>query len=203
MRGMADLLILNLLTFFCSIPVITIGPSLCALYTVTLKIARDEPVETIRMFFSAFKKNLFQGIILGAIAVFGAVVIFADGVYAFSVEGTAKIVFCIVTGIIGAIWLTYVCYVFPLQARYENSVKEQIKNAFLLAFVSPLKTVLMWVILAVPVLLAFYLPQNFVAYMSSLYIMFAISLPAFCSSLILNSIFARFDPKEEEEENEE
>ena len=56
---MADLLILNFLTLFCSLPVITIGPALCGLYTVTLKVARDEPVETIRMFFAAFKKNFF------------------------------------------------------------------------------------------------------------------------------------------------
>ena len=60
MRGMADLLLLNFLTFFCSLPVITIGPALCGLYTVSLKVARDEPVETIRMFFAAFKKNFYK-----------------------------------------------------------------------------------------------------------------------------------------------
>ncbi len=203
MRAMADLLILNFLTLFCSLPVITIGPALCGLYTVTLKIARDEPVETIRMFFAAFKKNFFQGLILGSIAVFGAIIIYVDGVYAFSIEGTAKIVFCIVTGLIGSVWLTYVCYVFALQARYENSVKGQIRNAFLLAFVSPLKTVLMWIILAIPVLLILYLPQSFIAYASSLFIMFGISLPVFCNSVILRGIFDRFDPKELSNNEEE
>ncbi len=198
MRAMSDLLILNLLTLFCSFPVITIGPVLCALYTITLKIARDEPVNTIRAFFSALKKNFFQGVILGAIALFGAVIIFADGVYAFSITGTAKIVFCIVTGIIAAIWLTYVSYVFALQARYENTVADQIRNAFKLAFISPAKTVLMWVIMAIPVLLAVYLPWNFVAYMSALYLLFGVSLPVFCVSAVLRSIFDRFDPKEEE-----
>ncbi len=107
--------------------------------------------------------------------------------------------FCIVTGLLTAIWLTYVCYVFALQARYEKPVKDQIRNAFLLAFVSPVKTVLMWVILAIPVLLILYLPQNFIAYASSLFIMFGISLPAFCNSAILRGIFDRFDPKEPEE----
>ena len=63
MRAMADLLILNFLTLFCSLPVITIGPALCGLYTVTLKVARDEPVETIRMFLAAFKKSARQLII--------------------------------------------------------------------------------------------------------------------------------------------
>ena len=203
MRGMADLLLVNFLTLFCSLPIITIGPALCGLYTVTLKVARDEPVETIRMFFAAFKKNFFQGVILGSIAVMGAFIIYVDGVYAFSLEGTAKIVFCIVTGLIGAIWLTYVCYVFALQARYENPVKEQIKNAFLLAFISPLKTILMWIILAIPVLLILYLPQSFIAYSSSLFIMFGISLPALCNSVVLRGIFDRFDPKEDTEDPED
>lgn len=200
MRGMADLLILNFLTLFCSLPIITIGPALCGLYTVTLKVARDEPVETIRMFFSAVRKNFFQGMILGSIAVFAAIIIIVDGMYAFSLEGTAKIVFCIVTGLLAAIWLTYVCFVFALQARYEKPVKDQIKNAFLLAFVSPVKTILMWIILAIPALLILYLPQSFIAYASSLFIMFGISLPAFCNSAILRGIFDRFDPKEEIDE---
>ena len=203
MRAMADLLILNILTFICFLPIITIGPALCALFTVTLKIARDEPTETIREFFSAFKKNLFQGIILGSIAVFAAIVIFADGVYAFSITGTARIIFCVVTGIVGAVWLTYVCYVFALQARYMNTVGGQIRNAFLLAFVSPVKTILMWVILAAPVLLALYLPRTFVAYMGALYLMFGISLPIFCNSVILRGIFDRFEPENSEADAEE
>ena len=199
MRAMADLLLLNILTLLCSLPIITIGPSLCALFSITLKIARDEPVETIRGFFFALKKNFFQGMILGAIAVFAAVVIFADGVYAFSLTGTAKIVFCIVTGIIGAIWLIYVCYVFALQARFENDVRSQIKNAFLLAFVSPGKTVLMWVILAIPVLLFLYLPAYVVAHIGVIYLMFGVSLPAYCISRILRDIFDRFNPEVPEE----
>ena len=167
-----------------------------------LQAIRRFPGEAVRGFFSALKKNFFQGVILGAIALLGAVIIYADGAYAFSLTGTMKIMFCIVTGIVGAVWLTYVCYVFALQARYEKPVKDQIKNAFLLAFVSPVKTILMWIILAIPVLLILYLPQSFIAYASSLFIMFGISLPAFCNSAILRGIFDRFDPKEEPFEEE-
>ena len=203
MRAMADLLILNLLTLLCCLPVITIGPVLCALYSVMLKIARDEAVDTFWGFLSALKKNFFSGMILGAIAVFGAIVIFADGVYAFSITGAAKIVFCIVTGIIGAIWLTYICYVFALQARYEAPVQSHIKNAYKLAFISPWQTVLMWVILAIPVLLALYLPWDFVLQIGVFYLMFGISLPVFCSCRILRNIFDRFDPAEPEDIEED
>ena len=194
MYAMADLLILNLLWLLCSLPILTIGPATCALFSVTLKIAKDEPVQTVREFFSAFKSNFRQAFVLGIIGLFGAVVVYADGVYAFSMEGSLKILFCIVTGIISAILLTYICYVFALQAKFENSIKAHIKNAFLLAFCAPGKTVLMWIILSVPVLLFVILPQYVVAYIGFLFILFSISLPVYCNSVILNKIFDRFIP---------
>ena len=196
MYGMSDLMILNLLTLFCCLPILTIGPVLCALYSITLKLARNEAVDILRDFFSAFKSNFKNGFILGLIAFFVAVVIFADGVYAFSIEGAAKIFFCIITGIVGAVWLTYVCYVFALQARYENSVLGHIKNAYKLAFVAPVQTVLMWVILMIPVLLILLLPRNVAAQIGVFYLMFGVSLPVFCCSKVLNSIFVRFNPEE-------
>ncbi|MBQ6366727.1 MAG: DUF624 domain-containing protein [Oscillospiraceae bacterium] len=203
MYAMADLLILNLLILVCSLPIITVGPALCALFTVTLKIASEEPVETLREFFSAFKSNFRQGLILGILALFAAAVVFADGVYAFSLDGPFKIVFCIVTGIVGAVWLTYVCYVFALQAKFENTVKAHIKNAFLLAFCAPGKTVLMWGILACPVLLFLFLPQYVVAYIGFLFILFGLSLPIYCNSLILKKIFDRFIPTDQSKSTEE
>lgn len=199
MYGMSDLMILNLLTLFCCLPILTIGPVLCALYTVTLKLARNEAADIFRDFFSAFKNNFKNGFILGLIGFFVAVVIFADGVYAFSIEGAAKIFFCIITGIVGAVWLTYVCYVFALQARYENTVIGQIKNAFKLAFISPVQTILLWVIHAIPVSLILALPRNVAAQIGVFYLMFGVSLPVYCCSKILRNIFARFNPEDESE----
>jgi len=189
---------LNLLTLLCSLPVITAGPAFCALFSAMLKIVLNESGEPIPSFFSAFKNNFRNGLLLGLIGVFGAAVVFSDGVYAFSVTGTAKTVFCIVTGIVAAIWLTYICYAFALQARFENGVISHIKNAFLLAFINPGKTVLMWVILLIPVLLLLYLPRYVVAYIGVLYLMFGISLPVFCLSLVLKDVFAGLEERKKD-----
>ena len=203
MYAMADLLILNLLWLLCSLPIFTIGPATCALYCVTLKIAQDEPVETLREFFSAFKTNFKPAFLLGILALFAAAVIYADAAYAFSLVGSFKIVFCIVTGIVCAIFLTYICYVFALQAKFENTLVTHIKNAFLLAFCAPGKTVLMWLILSIPILLIVLLPQYVVAYIGFLFILFGISLPVYCNSIILSKIFDRFIPAQETEQEEE
>ena len=199
MYAMADLLILNLLWLLCSLPILTVGPATCALFSVTLKIAKDEPVQTLREFFSAFRSNFKQAFVLGIIGLFGAAVVYADAVYAFSIVGKLKILFCIVAGIVAAVLLTYICYVFAIQAKFENSIKAHIKNAFLLAFCAPGKTVLMWIILSVPVLLIVFLPQYVVAYIGFLFILFGVSLPVYCNSVILGKIFDRFIPAEQGE----
>ena len=199
MYAMADLLILNLMWLLCSLPILTVGPATCALFSVTLKIAKDEPVQTLREFFSAFRSNFKQAFVLGIIGLFGAAVVYADVVYAFSIEGKLKILFCIVAGIVAAVLLTYICYVFAIQAQFENSIKAHIKNTFLLAFCAPGKTVLMWIILSVPVLLIVFLPQYVVAYIGFLFILFGVSLPVYCNIIILRKIFDRFIPAEQGE----
>ena len=73
----------------------------------------------------------------------------------------------------------------------------------MLAFVSPGKTILMWIIVAIPVLLLIYLPRYVIAYIGFLFLLFGISLPVFCNCRILRDIFDRFDPEEPEPEKEE
>ena len=51
-----DLIILNILFVLCSLPVITIGSSLTALYSVTLKMVRNEESYIFRSFFKSFKE---------------------------------------------------------------------------------------------------------------------------------------------------
>ena len=52
---LTDLFILNFLFLICSIPIITIGASATALYSVTLKMAKNEESYIFSSFFRAFK----------------------------------------------------------------------------------------------------------------------------------------------------
>lgn len=70
MRGMgrvADFIILNLLWIVCSIPIITIGASTTALYTVMLKLVKNEEGYIAKGFLKAFKENFKQSTIMWAI----------------------------------------------------------------------------------------------------------------------------------------
>lgn len=197
-----DLILLNFLWLLCSLPVLTIGPATSALFSVTIKLARDDDVQTLQDFFRALKGNFRQAFVLGLVFLFAAAVIFSDGVYAFSVDGPAKIVFGLLTGFLCALLLTYFSYVFALSARYENRWLSQIINAYLLAFCAPGKTVLMWIIYLAPAALLLLLPAQAAAYTGFLYLMMGVSGPVLLGSMVLIQIFERFAPNKNAQERE-
>ena len=59
-----DLIILNLLTIVCCIPVFTAGASITALFSVTLKMVKGEESYIVRGFFKGFKENFKQSTII-------------------------------------------------------------------------------------------------------------------------------------------
>ena len=61
---LGDIIIANLLFILCSIPLITIGPALTAMYHCTLRTIKGNNNGTVKTFFKAFKENFVQSIIV-------------------------------------------------------------------------------------------------------------------------------------------
>ncbi len=192
MQVVYDLMLLNILWIVCSLPLITAGTSACAAFSVLLKLARKEPVHTAKDFFKAFKVNFKQGLVLGLIALGAAAILYVDFSFAMLQDGKMKIVFLIIYGFVMAVYLIFLTYVFPLQARYENTVKAQIKNSFLLTFCAPGKTLKIWIIYAIPVALIVFLPLEILLYIAIFYFLFGLTLPAYFSSKTFRQVFDIF-----------
>ena len=192
LRILCDLMLLNILWLICSLPVLTIGPSTSALCSVSLKLARGEPVTTVRTFFEAMKKNLRQAFLLGLIGFVGIAVAVVDWLFALAQEGSFRTLYFVVGVIVSAVVLAYWAWVFALNAGFENSLGGTIKNAFSLAFVEPGKTLLIWVTFAIPVLCFLFLPEAIVIYIGWAYILFAVSAPAYFAARSQVKVFARF-----------
>lgn len=191
LRTMGDLMVLNWLWFLCSLPVVTVGPATCALYSVTLKLAHGEPVSTVKDFFLGFRNNLKEGFLLSIAALVLAVVAAGDAWFALQQAGSYRTLYLVVAAVIGVIFLIFLCYTFALQAKFENPLKTQVKNAFLLAFISPGRTIAMWLILIFPLAFALLIPQIAVQMLGFVYLMLAFSGPAYLNSQLLCKIFEK------------
>ncbi len=189
---MADLIWLNILTFICCIPIITIGASMTALNYVALKIVRNEESYITKAYFKSFKQNFRQATIIWLIMLAAVAVIIGD----ILVFNYSSIVFpswikvaLIAIGIL-AVFATM--HVFPVLAKFENTVANTFKNSFYMGILSLPKTIIMMVCWLIPAVISLYFFQAF-----PIVIAFGISGPVFLSALLYNKTFKRFEPEEE------
>lgn len=133
-----DLILLTLLAVFASLPLVTLGASLSALYYTAFKILEDDNQSTVRNFFHSFRQNLVQGMVISIIVlVFGGLLFFDVRFMLILTAGSAASglsmpllcagwVICVFLGIL---FLFLVLYLFPLQARFFNPLSVILKNA--------------------------------------------------------------------------
>ncbi len=123
-----DMIKLNFLWLICSIPIVTIGVSTIAAYTITLKMVEEKEGYIVRSFFKAFKANFKQGIIIGPITL-----IFGAAVYVDFALGQEYIGFVILGMLSAFLFGIAIIYTYPLLARYDNKLFNTIKNSMRIA----------------------------------------------------------------------
>ena len=193
LNKLADLIILNFLTFICCIPIITIGASMTALHHVLLKIVRNEEGYVVKSFFKSFKQNFWQATVIWLIMLAAFLVLLGD----FYIFGHSGIEFpswlrIVILGIVFLVMFA-VMHVFPVLARFENTVLNTYKNSLFMGILTFPKTILMMVCWVATPLVIIFFPQIF-----PIGLMLGISGPAYISALLYNNTFKRFEPQPEE-----
>lgn len=188
MNRIGDIVFLNLCFLLTCIPVVTAGTAFISLYTVTLKMARNEEGYVIRSYLKAFKENLKQGILLGIVLELILAVLGYDAwVLLASKESYAAAGFFLT---VAALFIVFAVmqYLFPLMARYDNPIRKSVGNAGLLAISRLPYTIVLMMLAAVPVALVLLTPYAYI------YVVFAgVSLSALLQSKLLVNIFLKIE----------
>lgn len=197
-----DLIVLNLLFLLCSIPVVTMGASLTALYYSCFKILRDEDSGIFKTFFRSFRQNLKQGSLSTVLSLLlYALLLFDLRFFSLAISGMPSQIFRIVTLFLLLLLTMVEIYLYPLLARFESSTAQLWKNALWMS-VCHLPMTLFLVLLDVLIGLLFcgtiyVMPPAF-----PFVLMTGVSLPVLFRSFLLQKLFQRYMPKERETSEE-
>lgn len=198
MGRLFDLLLLNLLWFAASIPLFTIGASTIALYDTALKMVRDKERGIVRDFLASFRSNFFKSIPVTLIlaAVLGILVTDLHVLGREEHEGAAImyggcIVFLIALSVLAS-------YIFPLMARFDNTVKNTFLNAGKIAAAHLPQTMFILAINSTPFLWFLISPETF-AMVFWIWILIGTSGTAFINSFFLELIFEGLISKKKED----
>ena len=191
----ADLMVLNILFCVTSIPLITIGASWTALYSVTLKMVRDEEGSVSRSYFRSFRRNFRQATLLwlGVLVVL-ALLVLDIRVLNGMAGGTAPGLLRVGVEILALLGIMVLQYLFPSLARFEASLADTLKNACMMALAHLPKTALMTVA-AVGAVWITLINNTTIAVGLMVWPLIGFSLMAFGNSGILRKIFDNYVPK--------
>ncbi len=195
---LGELMILNVLFLAGCIGVITIGSSIAAMYTVLLRMVRNESGYIVRMFWRAFWENLRQSVILWGISIAAGLLLYFDIILS-DMRGGAlgwglKIVFLF----LGILYVSVLSYLFPVQSRFENTLWNTLKNSFWMAVGYLPFTLSILVVECIPLFAVCVKPVLF-WYLIPVMATFGFSGLGFVCAGIFNHIFKNYIPEEETE----
>ena len=188
LNKMADLMWLNILTLIGCIPIITAGAAFTSMHYVALKIVRNEESYITRSFFKSFKTNFRQATLIWLMILLIAAVLGGD-YYIITKSGiqfSSVLVVLIMAAAVLVICTTL--YVFPVLAKFDNTIMGTIRNAFIMSILQLPKTLVMLVMAFFPLII----------YLVSLRLipiifLFGFSLPAYASAMLYNKFFQKLE----------
>lgn len=187
-----DIILLNLIFVVTSLPMVTIGASLSALYAVAMKLVRGEEPSVWKEYLKAWKGNFKTATLCWLIMTAAAGLLVLDfrlaGAFAEAAYTAVRLVLAMALGI----WMLIFLYLFPYIARFENTVFHSIKNALLLNGAHLPSSLMMLGISLGFLVLTFYTSETFVIG-TVLWTFAGFALMAWVQSFLLCRVFANYE----------
>ncbi len=185
-----DCICLSLLFFICSIPIFTIGTAATALYHTVYRVLRYDRGYVFQDYMSTFRDNFKQTTPVWLIVMAIGSVLGLD-FYVLNFYAQKGIFFQILSiiFIVGVVLLfLWISYLFPYMARFQNTRKQSMKNAILMAMVHFPMTILILVLAIIIGVVMYIMP----------FLMFILpAIYTWIQSFILEWIFRKYMSEED------
>ncbi|MBC6696245.1 YesL family protein [Terrisporobacter mayombei] len=187
-----DVVILNLLFIISCLPIITIGTSITASYSVAMRMVKDQETYITREFIKRFKENFKTSTIVWSIMlIIGGVLGFDFYMSKLVLNKSISKVLQLVFTVISIIYIFTLTYVFPIISKFENTIKNTMINSTLMSIQNLPYTVIMVILNLSPILLM----SLFSSYWGQIiffYIVIGFGIITYINSIFFEKIFNKF-----------
>ena len=187
-----DIVILNFLFIVSSVPIITIGASISATYSVSLKKIKNEDISVSKEFIKKFRADFKVSTIVWILMiVVGGVLLVDFHISNLVSNGILSIILKFISTLVGVIYLFSLTYIFPIISKFDNTIKNTIINSILISIQSLPYTIIMFVMNILWIILIFSL-ENYFGYILFFYIIIGFGAVSYTNSIFLNKIFDKY-----------
>lgn len=193
----SDLVCLNVLWIIFSLPIITIGASTTAMFTVLLKMVKNEEGYILKPFLSAFRSNLKKGTLIWIVVLLlGGICVLDFSIIKTMPETIAFIMQSLLFLLLFFV-LSLSTYAFALTARYENTVKATLKNALLLTIGKLPYSLLIVGVLVAAIVATLWSPATLMIAIP-IWVLIGVSFLGWIDAFLLRRVFLIFEEDEDE-----
>ncbi len=185
---LGDILILHFAFLVCSLPLVTVGASLSAVSYVGMKMAAGMDGFVLSNFWKGFRENFKRSTLYWLVCIVISTAIWFSYRYWAAMGGMLGMMMGCVSVILAILIGMTMLYLFAVQAKFYNTVKATVKNAFLMSVRHLHITVLMVVCL----LFFVYLVVNF-SVMQALGAVTGAGLLGLVFGKLYNIVFASYE----------
>jgi len=190
----SNLVIINLLTVLFCIPIFTAGAAFTALHYCSLKIVREGDTSIVKQYFHSFKDNFRQATAIWFIFIVAYLAIAGDCYLMYSNPTAFSTIISVMLLAVGILLSLTLVNVFAILARFCNTVIGTIKTAFIFAMSHFLRSVVVLILSAFPLLLAYQFEP-----LLPIFLFFCFSLPTYVAALLYNKPFLKLENRVLEE----
>ena len=190
-----EMVFLNICFVVASLPIITIGAAMTALYRIMMKMVRREEGQAVKSFWQYFKEDFGAAtkVWLVILAILGAIY----GEYCYMVlYAQDKMVPIVVLIGFELVVLSFILpLLFPLVARYQNTAFSYIENSLMLSAGRPGVWLRVFVSWMAPILLSFSYPKV-LYYAWFVWLFLLVSLLTYSNSIVLRKLFDELEQRQ-------